>query len=289
MGFLGKFTNAIRNGVQGITNKVSGAWNSMKDTVSNAWENTKGVAGQVWEGVKDAAVKTGQFIYNNSDAIAAGLGGAAMGAAGYFGGPGAASFLRESLIGASNFIPEGKVKDALLNAAWAKDRNNPKPSKVDLDEENPGGANYAGNVSGNKPGGFNYAGNFSGNKPSLAIGYDSNTATTGKYNQRIPTPTISAPMIYESENVKKPSLKVGYDSDTAISKNYTQKILTPTISAPTIHESGYDPLFIQNTSSSVVPLHPVYTGKYTHKKTGRRKIKPPTKNRSKTGPKRKFK
>lgn len=149
MGFLGKFSNAVGNGIQGITSKVGGAWNAMKDTASNAWDKTKGVTGKVWEGVKDAASKTGQFIYDNSDAIAGVVGGAALGAANYFGGPGAESFLKGTLSSAANFIPDGKVKDALLSAAGERQRNKSKPPNVDLTEENPGGVHYASNVGGN--------------------------------------------------------------------------------------------------------------------------------------------
>lgn len=216
MGFLGKFTKWVSNGVQGITNKVSNVWNKVKDTASDAWEKTKGVAGKVWEGVKDAGAKVGKFLYDNSDAIGAALGAGAAGLASYYGvDPGTIMSVREAVGGAANYLPDGKLKDFILSAAW-KPKSKPPPTtpKVELVDESPKGAGYATNVSAHGP-----------------------------------------PM-KQNEN------------QTSVSGNYVQRIPTPKVPA-----INYDPMFVQNTSSAVSPLHPVYTGKYTHKSSGRGRVK----------------
>ena len=153
MGFLGKFTNWVSNKAQGISNKLGNAWNTVKGTAS-----------KVWEGTKDAAKATGKFIYDNSDAIAAGLGGLAAGvAAGYGVDPSTILGVREAVGGVANMLPEGKVKSALLSAAW-KQKSSPdaETPKLDLSKMVPGGMEYAMNLLGKNSGGdFKHRSNIS--------------------------------------------------------------------------------------------------------------------------------
>lgn len=172
MGFLGKFTNWVSNKAQGISNKVGSMWNNVKDTASNAWEKTKGVASKVWEGTKNAAAATGKFISDHSDAIGAALGTAAMGAAAYYGGPAAANFVKDGIGMIANGIPEGKVKDALLAAAWNRKKEQPQPPpKPDLSISNPGGSNFTVDLSNASPNIGVTTGNFK-HLSTVGSGYD---------------------------------------------------------------------------------------------------------------------
>lgn len=148
MGFLSKFTNWASSKAQGISNKVGNMWNKVKDTASNTYDKAKGVASKVWEGTKSAAKTVGKFVYDNSDAIAAGLGGIAAGVAASYGvDPGTILAVREAVGGVANVLPEGKIKSALLSAAWKQKESVPDNPKYDLSKIVPGGKDYASAVA----------------------------------------------------------------------------------------------------------------------------------------------
>lgn len=150
MGLISKFTNWVSNKAQGISNKLGNAWNTVKGTAS-----------KVWEGAKDAAKATGKFIYDNSDTIAAGLGGLAAGvAAGYGVDPSTILGVREAVGGLANILPEGKVKSALLSAAWKQKGSVPDNPKYDLTKIVPGGIGYAMNLVRSGVGGNGVDGEF---------------------------------------------------------------------------------------------------------------------------------
>lgn len=186
MGFSEKIPNENTADSQGVTNKV-GYWNT-----------AKGVVGKIWEGAKNAASKTGNFIYNNSDVVGGAVGGALMGTAGYFGGPLASEAARDGLTHFAKAIPEGKMKDALLSAAWRKYKNDYTTPNVDLTTE-PGGVNHAENVSS-----VNSSNAATRNYSNAATGNDF-SGVTGHYNQSVQTPSSSGYDPMFMSNVSSPS------------------------------------------------------------------------------------